>query len=317
MVFGSAFPAAQDALFRAHAEAGLRLVSGRGIQTVGPTPPRPAADRRGRRRSSWSPTRSNAGTAVDTGDPAHGAAAGRDRAALLPVGHAAGRCAALGELYDERPRPRRLRPHATSTRTTDPATARSPRCGRCTRSTATSTPTTAASCRARGRRLEPARAPHVLAHAVHCTDAELARLAETQTSIAHCPTSQQFLGSGTMPWRRTIDAGVNVALGSDVGARRRVADLSACSNDAYKVHLSEPGADARGPAPGRAALHRHAGRRPGARHGGALRQLRRGQGRGLRPRRRSRAPPRWPAGSRPGRGRRTRPRPTSRCSSRC
>ena len=36
----------------------------------------------------------------------------------------------------------------------------------------------------------------ILAHAVHCTDAELARMAETGTSISHCPTSQQFLGSG-------------------------------------------------------------------------------------------------------------------------
>lgn len=36
MVFGSAFPAAQDALFRAHATAGLRLGSGRGTQTQGP-----------------------------------------------------------------------------------------------------------------------------------------------------------------------------------------------------------------------------------------------------------------------------------------
>ena len=41
LVFGSAFPAAQDALFRAHAEAGLRLVSGRGVQTVGPASAEP------------------------------------------------------------------------------------------------------------------------------------------------------------------------------------------------------------------------------------------------------------------------------------
>ena len=41
MVFGSAFPAAQDALFRAHAEAGLRLVSGRGVQTTGPASAEP------------------------------------------------------------------------------------------------------------------------------------------------------------------------------------------------------------------------------------------------------------------------------------
>lgn len=36
MVFGSAFPHAQDALFRTTLKAGLRIVSGRGIQTRGP-----------------------------------------------------------------------------------------------------------------------------------------------------------------------------------------------------------------------------------------------------------------------------------------
>ena len=35
MVFGSAFPHAQDALFTETQKAGLRIVSGRGIQTVG------------------------------------------------------------------------------------------------------------------------------------------------------------------------------------------------------------------------------------------------------------------------------------------
>lgn len=57
----------------------------------------------------------------------------------------------------------------------------------------------------------------ILAHSVHCQDSELARMAETGTSIAHCPTSQQFLGSGTMPWKRTVASGVNIAIGSDFG----------------------------------------------------------------------------------------------------
>ncbi len=80
----------------------------------------------------------------------------------------------------------------------------------------------------------------VFAHAVHCQDSELARLAETGSSIAHCPTSQQFLGSGTMPWRRTVASGVNVAIGSDVGAGDEWL-VSRVLNDAFKVHLSEPG----------------------------------------------------------------------------
>ena len=40
MVFGSAFPHAQDALFAETQRRGLRVVSGRGIQTVGARPRR-------------------------------------------------------------------------------------------------------------------------------------------------------------------------------------------------------------------------------------------------------------------------------------
>lgn len=80
----------------------------------------------------------------------------------------------------------------------------------------------------------------ILAHAVHCTDAELDRMAQTGTSIAHCPTSQLFLGSGTMPWRRTVGSGVTVAAGSDCGAGDEWL-ISRVLSDAFKVHISEPG----------------------------------------------------------------------------
>lgn len=58
----------------------------------------------------------------------------------------------------------------------------------------------------------------LLAHNVHPTDAELARLGETGTAVAHCPSSNSSLGSGLFPLRRHREAGVRVALGSDVGA---------------------------------------------------------------------------------------------------
>ncbi len=80
----------------------------------------------------------------------------------------------------------------------------------------------------------------VLAHAVHCQDAELNRMTETGTSIAHCPVSQQFLGSGTLPWRRTVASGVNVAMGTDIcaGDEWSIPRVLNCS---FKVHISEPG----------------------------------------------------------------------------
>jgi guanine deaminase len=58
----------------------------------------------------------------------------------------------------------------------------------------------------------------VVAHAVHLSEREVARLSETGTRVAHCPSSNLFLSSGAMPLARYLDAGMVVALGSDVAA---------------------------------------------------------------------------------------------------
>jgi guanine deaminase len=58
----------------------------------------------------------------------------------------------------------------------------------------------------------------VLAHDVHPGADELVTLASVGAAVAHCPTSNLTLGSGLFPLRAHLDAGVPVALGSDVGA---------------------------------------------------------------------------------------------------
>ena len=58
----------------------------------------------------------------------------------------------------------------------------------------------------------------VLAHNVHAADHELQRLADARASVAHCPGSNAFLGSGAFPLRRHVEHGVHVGLGTDVGA---------------------------------------------------------------------------------------------------
>ncbi|WP_019203067.1 guanine deaminase [Tsukamurella sp. 1534] len=58
----------------------------------------------------------------------------------------------------------------------------------------------------------------VLAHNAHPRDEELHLLGEVGASIAHCPTSNSALASGSFPLRRHLDHGVRVALGTDVGA---------------------------------------------------------------------------------------------------
>ena len=56
----------------------------------------------------------------------------------------------------------------------------------------------------------------VLAHAIHLSDRELARLIETATHVAHCPASNLFIGAGLMPLARYEAAGLSIGLGSDV-----------------------------------------------------------------------------------------------------
>jgi guanine deaminase len=58
----------------------------------------------------------------------------------------------------------------------------------------------------------------ILAHAIHLSDRELARVAEAGAAIAHCPASNLFLASGAMPLGRYREAGVVIGLGSDVAA---------------------------------------------------------------------------------------------------
>jgi guanine deaminase len=56
----------------------------------------------------------------------------------------------------------------------------------------------------------------VLAHGIHLSDRELARLIETRTHLSHCPSSNVFIGAGVMPLARYLAAGLVVGLGSDV-----------------------------------------------------------------------------------------------------
>lgn len=58
----------------------------------------------------------------------------------------------------------------------------------------------------------------VLAHSVHSTDPQLARLAAGGAAVAHCPSSNAALASGIFPMRRHLGVGVRLALGTDVGA---------------------------------------------------------------------------------------------------
>ncbi|MBW3612645.1 MAG: amidohydrolase family protein [Chloroflexi bacterium] len=58
----------------------------------------------------------------------------------------------------------------------------------------------------------------VLAHAIHLSEREVQRIAESGARVAHCPASNLFLSSGLMPLGAYRAAGITVGLGSDVAA---------------------------------------------------------------------------------------------------
>ncbi len=73
----------------------------------------------------------------------------------------------------------------------------------------------------------------VLAHAIHLSPREVARVAETGTPIAHCPTSNLFIGAGVMPLAERLQAGITVGLGSDVSGGAELSLFGVMRTGAY------------------------------------------------------------------------------------
>ena len=65
----------------------------------------------------------------------------------------------------------------------------------------------------------------LLAHCVHLSDAEIERLAQSGTAVAHCPSSNLKLGNGFARVADMLRAGVTVAIGTDGPASNNDLDL--------------------------------------------------------------------------------------------
>jgi guanine deaminase len=87
----------------------------------------------------------------------------------------------------------------------------------------------------------------VFAHDVHVTDDELVRLAGADASIAHCPSSNAFLASGIFAMARHCAHGVRFGLGTDVGAGTGLS-LFKEGLMAYHVQMVRAGGELIGPA---------------------------------------------------------------------
>lgn len=74
----------------------------------------------------------------------------------------------------------------------------------------------------------------IFAHCVQLTESEFDRLAEAKSTIAFCPTSNTFLGSGLFNLDRATSAGIKVGLATDVGGGTSFSMLQTAS-EAYKI----------------------------------------------------------------------------------
>jgi cytosine/adenosine deaminase-related metal-dependent hydrolase len=64
------------------------------------------------------------------------------------------------------------------------------------------------------------------AHGIHFNDAEVARVAETGTGVAHCPSSNMRLGAGVCRVEDLVRAGATVGLGVDGAASNEDSNLA-------------------------------------------------------------------------------------------
>ena len=65
----------------------------------------------------------------------------------------------------------------------------------------------------------------VSAHMTHLNEAEIASYAEVGAHVVHCPESNLKLASGFCPLQKLLDAGINVALGTDGAASNNDLDM--------------------------------------------------------------------------------------------
>jgi 5-methylthioadenosine/S-adenosylhomocysteine deaminase len=81
----------------------------------------------------------------------------------------------------------------------------------------------------------------LLAHCVTVSENDIDLIADSGSTIAHCPTSNAKFGHGYAPFEAFCDAGIAVGLGSDSVASNNVCDLLAESRFAALAARNRPG----------------------------------------------------------------------------
>ena len=76
----------------------------------------------------------------------------------------------------------------------------------------------------------------LMAHSVYPSEKDIELLQQSGATVVHCPTSNCNLGSGIAPIRQLLDAGVNIAMGTDVAAGHH---LSMFRTMQYAIQMSK------------------------------------------------------------------------------
>ncbi|HEX4407468.1 MAG TPA: guanine deaminase [Xanthobacteraceae bacterium] len=74
----------------------------------------------------------------------------------------------------------------------------------------------------------------LMGHCIHLEDSEVALMRDTGSVAVFCPTSNLFIGSGLFNYKRLHEAGVRIALATDVGGGTSYSMLRTAA-EAYKV----------------------------------------------------------------------------------
>ena len=74
----------------------------------------------------------------------------------------------------------------------------------------------------------------IFAHSIHLSERELCCLSDNNAAVSHCSTSNLFLGSGLFNLKGCEKHGINVGMGTDIGAGTSFSMLQT-ANEAYKI----------------------------------------------------------------------------------
>jgi guanine deaminase len=79
----------------------------------------------------------------------------------------------------------------------------------------------------------------IMGHCIHLSPDEVALLSRSKTRVAFCPYSNRTLHSGTMPYARLRDAGLNIGLGTDVAGGPSLSMIDQMDQAMQAANISE------------------------------------------------------------------------------